>query len=230
LRQTLQWRNTMKSINRVFWLGIALAGSCILADTMTGPSPLETVFVQFSDVHWAAANCAQLSFCNETLNLSFFLEETLTPVFGGDFNLVPQILPGSLQISGSVFGGGVIGSGHVNFTQDYMPFFASTGDEIDVHGNVPDLATGRGNFYLQPGEYSASDGFIYFWSCISQTCVSAFNEPGPISALALIQPASGTLKVVRVPEYGSTLGYLALDLIGVLCVSFVLQARLERRG
>ncbi len=225
----------MNNIVRLL-LAFTLAGTCLIADTVA-PQPLETVLVEFNNIQWIGQGIGGMQ--GELLNLSFLLEETLTPWFNADAAYAPQVVPGSVNIHGSGFLGGIGPTvdqlnchdctAGVNFGMDFMPFFTSTGDEIDLHGFGPNLAsTNFGNFYLYPGDYAEPSGLIYFWSCRSFDCITGFGRSDPAFPLtnAVIMPKSGTVKVTRVPEYGDPLTYLGLDLAGLLAAGWFLRRRL----
>jgi hypothetical protein len=111
---------------------------------------------------WATFAAMQpcYSNCTETINTSFqYYPISVEHSIGG-------IVPGTLDLSSS----GFLGSFSVGqFGGEYISFFNSMGDEIDLE--IP-----MNPFYpagLQPGVNTV--GF-YLWACQSQTCGNAYGE------------------------------------------------------
>ena len=194
----------------VFFFTLAVLGTVCIANT---PVRADSLYDVNGTMTINGNNVCTPSPCSETVNFSL--------VFGYTFNSDYQMYQGyvvsanssSVGVLGSSFamlpafignpnnvGNPISNSGCAGSDVNYIEFFDSPGDEIDLHACAD----------LEPTPVAPTFGWTDLYSCATVTCLNDFRAPGVGNPLFL----GGTLQtsVTAVPEGGASLGYLVISL------------------
>jgi len=203
---------------RFVWL-LSIALAPVWADSA------QTVQVTLSNVTFTATSSACL-ICTETMDISFDLTESL--------NSLPSFT--NMVIDSQGFLGAILIPDPISHL--WIPFSDSSGgpffDEIDL--NSTNTGSISSQFYLALGGNSivtggATGGFMNIFYCSSTACRDAYDIPSSQDPTEpfIIRPTSGTIRVTRLPEGGSTLSFLAFDLF-ILAIPVLWRSRALRKN